>query len=268
MLGFLFIILIALVAHKLQGQLSTRQAAFKKMLETAAALPDGNQISPGARSALMESVFGTPWLTWNPEATPEVDFARPASRSNCLVSYYGPMDMEVAGDQVLIYDMQLGHAIAVQQAQPLFQTVISIKPPELRLPPFLLRPKYFFDGEFFNGKSVVTDTALDMNYKLESLTPHRAKALFQSELGTEVLIPFLNDHQWTVQWTGKCLIVYEMNRLIDAEKLAEAALEVSEFFELLKSGPAAIDKGIHNLIQETAQRANTNSKIGLNSQQE
>ena len=144
-----------------------------------------------------------------------------------------------------------------------FQTVISIKPPELQLPPFVLRPKSVWSDGALHGRLIQTGTLLDTIFTVESLAPHRVKALFQSELGNSVLIPFLIAHRWIVQWTGKCLNVYEFDRLIQPERLAEAALEVSEFFELLKSGPAAIDQGINDLIQETINRTNTNSEIGL-----
>ena len=263
MLGIIFLVFIALVVHRFQGELSTIKDAYQTAVETANNLTQVNPISPSARRAAMESAFDIPWVTWNPEANPNAEFDRPETPSNYFRRYFGPMDMEVAGDQVLIYDMQLAHTVILEDTQALFQTVISIKPPGLRLPPFALRPKYIFPEVALSSKLIQTDTALDTQYELESLTPHRAKALFQSELGNKVLIPFLNNHQWNVQWTGTCLIVYQWNQLIDPDRLPEAALEVSEFFELLKSGPAVIDQGINDLIRETAQRTNSNSGIGL-----
>lgn len=264
MLGIIFLVLIALAIHKFGGDLSNFKDAYKTALETAATLAQVNPTSPNARRAKMEAAFGTPWATWNPEASPDAKFNRPATKNNFLRRYFGPMEMEVAGDQVLIYDMQLGNVDFTHDDElSLFQTVISIKPPELRLPPFVLRPKCIFSDGYLEGNLIQTNTALDTQFTLETLTPHRVRALFQSELGNEVLIPLLNDRKWTVQWTGKWLIVYEMNRLIDPERLAEAALEVSEFFELLKSGPAAVDQGINDLIQQTIQHTNDNSAIGL-----
>ena len=152
------------------------------------------------------------------------------------------MDMEVGDDQVMIYDMWLGHLDISLEHCDLFQTVISLKPPELRLPPFILRPK--LDGylkDFSTATTVDTNTALDLLFSLESLNAHRVKALFQSELGTVVLVPFLVDQKWTVEWNGDRLIIYELNRLIDPRQIAEVAFEATEFFELLKSGSDAVD---------------------------
>ena len=272
MMSIIFLIVIAIslywfADHLLQGDLSNSKDGGGKFLETLewslSRLTGVNQTSSKTRRAEMESAFGTPWPAWNPETSPDTEFDRPARRIDYLQRFFGPMDMEVAGDQVLIYDMQLGHAEIPDNAPSIFQTVISIKPPELRLPPFVLLPKLVLPSVLFRGKTILTETALDKRYTLESTASHRAKALFQSELGNSVLIPFLNEHKWIVQWTGKCLIVYELNRLIAPESIAEAALEVSEFFELLKSGPAVIDQGINDLIQETINQTNTTSEIGL-----
>ena len=244
-----FIIVIVL-ATIVEGVLP----AIKEMLERAQTLPQGGLIDPNLRRAQMEDELGREWGPWNPEADADLEFDRPTMRSVYVRRYYGPMDMDIAGDQVLIYDMQLGIRINPQNPEQVFQTVISIKPPELRLPPFILRSKGFLAEQFSTLKSVKTGTALDEMFMLESLTPHRVKALFQSELGTEVLIPFLTDHNWTVEWSGDFLIVYELNRLIEPQQLAEVALEVSELFELLKSGPAVVDRLMKEFIREAAPR--------------
>ena len=92
------------------------------------------------------------------------------------------MDMEVGEDQIVIYDLELGQFDLVTERAKFFQTVISIKPPELRLPPFIIRPKgILFYGEPLAYEQVIkSDALLDAGFYLESLTPHRTKALFES----------------------------------------------------------------------------------------
>ena len=261
---FKLLVVIGFVVYKYRGDLSKLKADYQKALDTAVTLAQVNPTSPCTRRAAMESEFGTPWDTWNPDAYPDLEFDRPATTFGHLRRYFGPMDMEVAGDKVLIYDMQLGNNFELSDGTKFpFQTVISIKPPELHLPPFVLRPKSICSDGALQDRLIQTGTLLDKIFTVESLAPHRVEALFQSELGNRVLIPFLIAHPWIVQWTGKCLNVYEFNRLIEPERLAEVALEVSELFELLKSGPAVIDQGINDLIQETINRTNTHSEIGL-----
>jgi len=233
------------VAHKMKivDILKNELPSLEELKEMFSLAPQGGQTSPAIRSLKMEAEFGAPWDQWDPQAIENLVFDHPTLRTPNTRRYFGPMDMEVAGDQILIYDLELGHHDGVDVTGKIFQTVISIKPPELRLPPFIIRPKSILNGEFLTREvAIKSDSPLDDRFALETLIPHRTKALFQSELGTEVLIPFLNDYNWTVQWTGKSLIVYEVNRLIDPERLHEVALEVSDFFELLKSGPAVIDQ--------------------------
>ena len=217
--------------------------------------------SDETRSIDMEIDFNVPWGQWAPQAIENYAFDQPTFQTPYVRRYFGPMEMEVAGDQILIYDLELGHVEGVSAREKVFHTVISIAPPELRLPPFMIRPKGIFKGEALLSleQFINSDSPLDVQFHLETLAHHRTKALFQSELGTEVLIPFLNDRKWTVQWTGNSLIVYQWNHLIDPERLHEVALEVSEFFEVLKLGPEVIDRKMEELIQETSQRANTNS---------
>ena len=180
------------------------------------------------------------WFRWDPELDEELEFDRPTLQQSPERTYFGPMDMEVAGDQVLIYDLLLNSRVGKKTVEPSFHTVVAIKPPKLSLAPFVLRPQRAFSQYVRNAAVVKTETALDNLYDLETLAPFSLKALFQSELGYEVLIPFLNEHRWTVEWTGDWLIVYEMNYLIPPKYLAQVALEVSEFFEILKSGSSAV----------------------------
>ena len=254
-------VFFALVIYKLKSRLPSWEG-FRD--EVASFTKVGADTSHVTRSIDMEAEFKVPWRQWDPQAIENCVFDPPTLRTPSTRRYFGPMDMEVAGDQISIYDMELGHVEGIHVTGKIFQTVISIKPPELRLPPFIVRPKSIKNGEAFSRERVIkSGSLLDVRFSLETLIPHRTKALFQSAYGTEVLIPFLNDRKWTAQWTGNSLIVYQWNRLIDPEHLHEVALEVSEFFELLKSGPEVIDRKMEELIQQTAQRTNSNSAIGL-----
>ena len=192
--------------------------------------------------------FGEPWLVWEPESDESSGFVPPTVPINFVRRYFGPMDMEVASDQVLIYDMLICLLQNPSDHGNFFQTVISLKPPELRLPPFILRPHFGFGSQCSTSNLIETNTSLDGIFDVESFAPHRVRALFQSELGTEVLIPFIMDHKWTIEWNGDRLIIYELNRLITPQQLAEAALEASEFFECLKSGPDVVDRMMKQFI--------------------
>ena len=255
------IVFFSFIVYTLRDQLPSWEQ-FKE--EIASFTKVGDDTSHSTRSIDMESQFKVPWEQWDPQAIENSVFDHPTLRPPETRRYFGPMEMEVAGDQILIYDMELGHVEGIHVTGKIFQTVISIKPPELRLPPFIVRPKSIFNGEAFSRESVIkSDSPLDVRFSLETTTPHRTKALFQSAYGTEVLIPFLNERDWIVQWNERSLIVYQWNHLIDPERLHEVALEVSEFFELLKAGPEVIDRKMEELIQQTAQRTNSNSAIGL-----
>ena len=252
MLAFIFLFVLFFVVRSILQQAPEVNKALNEGLEFSL---DG-LAAPHERCDEMTRVLGVPWSSWDPgNWEPENDeassFAHPTLRSQLHNRFFGPMDMEVAGDQVLIYDMQVGMLHDTQKFQntQFFQTVISIKPPELGLPPFIVRPKTVFQNEFSTNRQAKTDTALDVLFDVETLTPHRVKALFQSELGTEILVPFLMDHKWTVEWTGDQLIVYELNHLIAPNQLAEVALEASEFFELLKSGPDVVDRMMKSFIE-------------------
>lgn len=239
----------------IQGKVSAYEIGESKYGQQRT-FSEGGGTSVETRSVDMEIEFHVPWGQWDPHAIENLVFDPPKLRTPWARRYFGPMDMEVGEDQIVIYDLELGQFDLVTERAKFFQTVISIKPPELRLPPFIIRPKgILFYGEPLAYEQVIkSDALLDAGFYLESLTPHRTKALFESTFGTEVLIPFLNDRQWTVQWTGNSLIVYQWNHLIDPERLHEVALEVSEFFELLKSAPEVIDRIMKEFIQETAQQ--------------
>ena len=101
---------------------------------------------------------------------------------------------------------------------------------------------------------IKTGTMLDIGFDVQSLFGHRTKLLFQSEYGTTVLVPFLIDQKWTLEWTGERLIAYTLRQLIDPDYIPEYALEVSEFFDLLKDGPTVIEKEIKRLIQTAQQK--------------
>ena len=240
----LFIMLIILVL--IRNSVMEHAPKIIKLLSNVHTLPRGGLTSPDHRCHLMSEELGSPWKEWDP-AKEESNFIQPTIRFQFVRRYFGPLDMEVAGDRVLIYDLQIG-GLLEDEKRSMFQTVISLKPPELELPPFILRPRMVMSHEFLTGQSISTGTVLDTEFDIETLAPHRVKALFQSELGSQVLIPFLMDHRWTVEWTGNQLIVYELNRLIAPQQLAEVALEASEFFELLKSGPEAVDRTMKAFI--------------------
>ena len=201
----------------------------------------------------MKVAFDKPWEEWHPEDDHESDFVAPTSSGTFERRYYGPMDMDIAGDRVLIYDMKICSPLGPGNPQ-LFETVITLKPPSLDLPQFTLRPKDILGLLLTGNNRFKTETALDTLFEVETMTPHRVRTLFQSELGANVLIPFLNEQKWTIEWTGDRLIVYELNQLIVPDRIADVALEVSEFFDLLKSGPQAVDTVMQELFQTTSTR--------------
>ena len=237
----LFLIFIVFVALFIRSSMEQTPEIIK-VLKDAHTLPRGGNTSPHLRCNQMGQELGVVWQAWAPQAEEGSNFVPPTCRLYFERQYFGPMDMEVAGDQVLIYDMLLSMSLHSHKNPPRFQTVISFKPPELRLPTFIVRPRIGYSREDLTSTPIKTDTALDMAFDVESFTPHRVKALFQSELGSDVLIPFLVDRKWTVEWNGDRLIIYEPNRLIAPQQIAEAALEASEFFECLKSGPEVVDR--------------------------
>ena len=220
-----------------------------KELWNAALIMDFHELtSTHHRCEDMGREFGTPWLAWETENVELSGFVPPTIPIQFVRQYFGPMDMEVGGDQVLIYDMLTGLLGDNANQGNFFQTVISFKPPELRLPPFILRPNVGLMRQFSTSDSIKTDTSLDTMFHVESFAPHRVKALFQSELGTEVLIPFLMDRKWTVEWDENQLIVYQLNHLIAPPQIAEVALEATELFECLKSGPDVVDRMMKQFI--------------------
>ena len=234
-----FFILVILVVRSA----NERMPEIRKLIQLAETMPRDGMKPPVDRCNEMKQELDITWEAWEPQNDEESNFVPPKLRTHFKTQFFGPMVMEVGGDQVMIYDMWLDYLNISLENCRLFQTVISLKPPELRLPPFILRPKLGgYIDDLSTSTTVKTNTALDLLFSLESLTPHRVKALFQSELGTEVLVPFLVDQKWTVEWNGDRLIIYELNRLIDPRQIAEVALEATEFFELLKSGPEVIDQ--------------------------
>ena len=246
---FLFFLLCLGVVLFARQWMALNAPEVKKLLFEAQTLEFNQLTHPHHRCEDMERELGTPWLEWDPANAEASDFAPPTVPIHFVRRYFGPMDMEVGGDQVLIYDMLTGLLSDPANHGNLFQTVISFKPPELlRLPPFILRPHVGFMSQFSTGDPIKTDTSLDTTFNVESFAPHRVRALFQSELGTEVLIPFLMDHKWTVEWDGKQLIVYQLNHLIAPSRIAEVALEATELFECLKSGPDVVDRMMRQFI--------------------
>jgi hypothetical protein len=202
--------------------------------------------TPTERALSMELEFGQPWSEFYPEQE-QSDFKFPSVYGRAERRYFGPMDMNIAGDHVLIYDMW--HSFRhTSNATAISQTVISIKPPALNLPQFKIRPKFTY-GIQPSTTNIKTGTVLDVQFEVDTMTPHRTKAIFQSKLGSEVLIPFLSENKWTVEWADDRFLVYEANRLIEPNRIAEFALEVSEFFDLLKSAPEAIDGMMAEMIE-------------------
>ena len=241
----LYLIALFFIARHL---MAWKAPEIKELMSQVEMLKLDQQIPIRHRCENMGREFGEPWLAWKPESDESLDFVPPTVPINFVRRYFGPMDMEVAGDQVLIYDMLISLLHDPSDHGNHFQTVISLKPPELRLPPFTLRPNVGFGSLYSTSDSIETATSLDAIFDVESFAPHRVRALFQSELGTEVLIPFLTDRKWTIEWNRDRLIIYELNHVIAPQQLAEAALEASEFFECLKSGPDVVDRMMKQFI--------------------
>ena len=244
----MFLIFLLVVFVVVRHWMAWNAPEVKELMFQAEALKFDQRISTRHRSENMGREFGEPWLAWDPERDELSGFVPPSVPIQFVRRYFGPMDMEVAGDQVLIYDMFVGLLSDPSKHSNFFQTVISLKPPELRLPPFILRPHVRFGSQLSTSDSIKTDTSLDTIFDVESFVPHRVRALFQSELGTEVLIPFLVDHKWTIEWNGDRLIIYELNCLIPPQQIAEVALEATELFECLKSGPDVVDRMMKQFI--------------------
>jgi hypothetical protein len=224
---------------------------IERLVNEAATMSSSGSLPSHVRCEAMSKELEIDWDRWDAENDPETEeFSPPKLNTHAKCQYFGPLSMEVEGDQILVFDMQV-NIFGGKSERQLFQTVISIQPSELELPPFIIRPRVYFGYEIATANSIKTETALDILFSVETLTPHRVKALFQSPLGSEVLIPFLSDHRWTIEWNGDRILVHESNRLIEPQQLAEVALEVTEFFHLLKGGPAAIDSGMQELFKQS-----------------
>ena len=194
------------------------------------------------------------WTKWDPTSDEDLNFECPSVWAATTTVFFGPMDMQVGDDQILVYDMRFALINRHQKNPFVSQTVISIRPPELELPSFTLRRHKRPVGMWRATNAIKTGTALDNIFETESLTKQRVQALFQSPLGIEYLIPFLLNHEWTVEWTDKTLHVFQLGKLIKPHEIANTALEVSEFFELLKSGPAEIDFAMKRFIKKALRK--------------
>ena len=254
----MFVIIILVIVAFVVRHAFMNDSSLSELLKILLNEPTGSlpavhhKQSSTSRSMSMAHFLEANWDEFFPD-TEDTDFVFPTIFGRMNTRFFGPMDMNIAGDQVLIYDMWLAQSAEMAE-QAISHTVISIKPPSINLPPFKLRSRAAVGIRMPSVSTVSpikTETALDALYDIESMAPHRTSALFQSPLGVDVLVPFLLDQEWTVEWTGDRLLVYKLNCLIDPDRIGEVALEVSEFFELLKSGPAAIEAAMRELFRST-----------------
>ena len=205
---------------------------------------------PAERSNEIMLALDTNWLLWDP------DTSDPSLSTSCIrqlgrqSKYYGPIEMQIESDHIQIFDWHFFLPYG-NTTLDYFQTVVIIKPEELRLPPFFLKPR---SQLMFHHHSIVskvkTETPLDLTYEVESMTPFRLKSLFQSEVGRDELIPFLVGQDWTVQWTGDRLIVYKLNQLVPPQQIQHFALEVTDFFHPLKSAPDDVERHMNEFIDQ------------------
>ena len=229
--------------------------ALKKLVDEVVNLKSACETqSPIDRCSEIAHKLDIIWTRWDPTSDEDLNFECPSVWAGTTPVFFGPMDMQVDDDQILVYDMRFASINRHKKNPIVSQTVISIRPPELELPSFILRRHKRPFGTWRAANAIKTGTALDNIFETESLTKHRVQALFQSPLGTEHLIPFLINHEWTVEWTGKTLHVFQFGKLIRPHEIANTALEVSEFFELLKSGPTEVDFVMKRFIKKALRK--------------
>ena len=91
-------------------------------------------------------------------------------------------------------------------------------------------------------------SAHSYNQIVESFLPGPAAELLETKTAFTELLPFLQERQLTVEWTGETLLVYRLQQTVGHEELKELAQEVVQVAQLLKAAnedaTAALDQRI------------------------
>lgn len=256
--------------------------AYKLMVSDEALLND--QID--SRRFDMES-NGTKWD--KVELEPALLRDSVSVRGGC---YYGSMCLNVDEHRATVFDWYFALKGKGSFYVPYFQTVVVVESSIPDLAPFYLRPTVdYLEREFFDPNRVkpvqeqqldeafgrvlpqafkslyrrqldarlsaqdriVTNTELDFHYILESDLPAGPKRLFQSPFGRDVLGAVIQSRGWTVEWTGKYLIVFQLNQIICPLKLTKHFTEVFDLIRLLGEAAHATESA---LTEELIQAAN------------
>ena len=95
---------------------------------------------------------------------------------------------------------------------------------------------------------------LAMRYAVESLLPYRAAAFFQTEFAAQTLLPFIEERQWTVEWSENRLTVYQLDHLVPGDRLRHFAAEVCELGRLVQVASIAFVASLDERVEHAAAR--------------
>lgn len=221
-----------------------------------------------ARRAEM-SFEGATWTEWEPaEVSDSLTGSHLLNLRRCGIGtrFYGPMKFELDGDTLSIFDVQCMLNTGRNLYEPMFQTVITNSPRELDVPHFYIRPymkpvpglhlgagtPYAADARLSCYTHVDSANLLEINYVGESLLPTRAKAFFQTAFASEHLLPFIQERQWTAEWTDDRLAVYSLRKLVPPTELQYFAADVRHLAELIHQTSAAYVADLDRRIEQAA----------------
>ena len=226
-------------ASSMAADITSRQIASKQASRRQAEMSDA----------------GTHWGEW-----PETEAAGEISGSHlivlrgnrCRTNFYGPLRLEVAEDQLTLFDFGIYLGERQSTLAPILQTVGSFRISGFNAPPFYLRPvvnRTAVRNEFLSCYGAVDSLpAKSYNQIVESLFPARVIELFETKTAFTELLPFLQERQLTVEWTGETLLVYRLQQTVGREQMQELAGEIVQVARLLETAyqeaSAALDQQI------------------------
>lgn len=166
--------------------------------------------------------------------------------------FFGPMTIQIDSGSLKLFDWQV---TMPSQGQPgiQFQTLAVFTPVELKAPGFFVQPTdtrlpIERANSLNSYQRFQTGTDLDFTHNCQSCFEDLVVKLFQSDLGRQKIETIVS-RGWTVEWTGRQLIVFRVGHLVPPNELRAYALEVMEFASLLCNGQAAVHKMLDQRIE-------------------
>ena len=193
------------------------------------------------RQEEMTQVHDIVWNEWETKSRIHSVTGTAAAQFSYNSQFFGPLRIPFDGNEILVFDWLFRVKVGKGLYKNLFHTVATIVTQKMNVPDFYLRPQeHYTKYRLSRFKEMKTNTPLDLQFCIESLLPARTKTLFQSELAFKQLIPFLCQHDRSVEWTGDRLAIFSIGELVPAEEIKHLALEATELLLLLEQAPDAI----------------------------